>query len=114
MLRRDERDGLTEIADAVDREHGLVLELEAVELLSGDVFVREHGVHAGSRERGGNVDRVDACVRVRAAQRVAPEHALGLQVARVRELAGHLRDPVRAPNDLADAPELELRRSGGH
>ena len=47
-------------------------------------------------------------VRVRAAQGVAPEHPRGEEVAGVRELAGHFRDRVDAPDRLADAAELEL------
>ena len=56
-----------------------------------DVGVREHGVDAGHRERLGDVDRDDARVRVRAADRVAPEHPGRPEVARVGELAGRLR-----------------------
>ena len=55
----------------------------------------------------GDVDAADARVRVRAAQRVAPEHPRRLQVARAGELAGGLRLCVRAQNGLADAAELE-------
>ena len=47
MLGRDERDRLALVADAVDREHRLVGELEPVALLPRDVGVREHGVDAG-------------------------------------------------------------------
>ena len=47
MLGGDERDRLAEVAHAVDGEHGLVGELEAVALLAGDVVVREHGMNAG-------------------------------------------------------------------
>ena len=47
LLGRDERDRLAVVADAVDREHRLVGELEPVRLLPGNVGVREHGVHAG-------------------------------------------------------------------
>src|SRR5207249_10690515 len=50
----------------------------------------------------------DARVRVRAPQRVAPHHAGRLQVARVRELPGDLRDSVLTRDNLADAAELEL------
>jgi hypothetical protein len=50
-------------------------------------------------------------MRVRAADSVAPEHPGREQVARVGELAGHLRDRVDALDDLADAAELELRCS---
>ena len=57
MLGGDERDRLAEVAHAVDREHGLVGELEPVALLARHVVVREHGVHAGHRDRLGDVDR---------------------------------------------------------
>ena len=46
----------------------------------------------------GDVDRPDAGARVRAAQRRAPQHPLGVQVGRVRELArdlGHAVDRAR-------------------
>ena len=96
LLGGDDRDRLAEVAHAVDREHGLVGELEPVRLLAGDVLVREHGVDAGHRDRLGDVDRDDPRVRVRAADGVAPEHPGGVQVARVRELARDLRDRVAA------------------
>src|SRR5581483_10669516 len=103
----DDRDGLAEVADAVDREHGLVGELEAVALLAGHVGVREHRVHAGHRERLGEVEREDTRVRVRTAQGVTPEHAGRDEVARVRKIALHLRHAVDARHGLPDPPELE-------
>ena len=108
MLGSDEGDGLAEVADALEREHRLVPELEAVELCTRHVLMREHGVDARHGHRLGDVDRDDARVRVRAAQRVAPQHAGRLQVARVRELPSDLRDSVLTRDDLADAAELEL------
>ena len=96
LLGRDDRDCLAEVADAVDREHGLIRELEAVRLRAGDVVVREDCVHARQRARLGRVDRDHASVRVRAAHRVPPEHPRRVEVARVGELPGHLRDGVRA------------------
>ena len=106
----DDRHRLAVVADAVDREHGLVGELEAVRLLAGDVGVREDGVHARHRERLGEVDARDCRVRVRAAERVAPEHPRRIEVARVEELAFHLRDAVGALDALADAAVLEPAR----
>ena len=50
------------------------------------------GIASASRD----VDLDDPRVRVRAAQRVAPEHPGGVEVARVGELARHLRDGVDA------------------
>ena len=46
---------------------------------------------------------------VRAAEGVSPQHPRPEKVARVGELAGHLRDRVDAPDRLADAAELQLR-----
>ena len=70
MVGGDERDRLAEVANAVDREHGLVAELEPVALLARDIGVGEHRVHAGHRERLAELDRGDPRVRVRAAQGV--------------------------------------------
>ena len=51
LLGRDDRDRLAEVAHAVDREHRLVGELEAVGLLPGNVLVGEDGVDAGQGAR---------------------------------------------------------------
>ena len=101
MLCGDERDGFPEVAHAFVREHWLVGELEPVAFRAGNVVVRQDGMHAGHAERPGDVDRDDARVRVRAAQRVAPEHARGLEVARVCELAGDLRECRRRAATLS-------------
>ena len=114
VLGRDERDRLAEVAHLVDREHRLVGELEPVGLRAGHVGMREHGVDAGHRQRLGDVELDDPRVRVRAADGVAPEHPGRGEVARVRELAGHLRDRVGALDDLADAAELELAGGRAH
>ena len=112
MLRGDERDRLAEVADAVDREHGLVEELEPVRLATRHVGVREHRVHACDAERARQVDRAHPRVRVRAAKRVAPEHPGRLQVAGVRELAGGLRHAVDAAHAFADVAEHRPRCPG--
>ena len=57
LLGRDHRDRLAEVADAIDRENGLVRELEAVGLRSGHVLVGQHRMHAGHPDRLGDVDR---------------------------------------------------------
>ena len=111
-LGGDDRHRLAVVADAVDGEHRLVRDLEAVRLGPGNVGVRQDGVDAGRGEGRGDVDRADARVRVRAAQRVAPEHARRLEVARERELALRLRHGVRAEDALADAPVLEASWRG--
>ena len=106
----DERDGLAEVADAVDRKHGLVVELEPVALGSRDVGVREHGVDARHRDRLRDVDLDDPCVSMRASDRVAPEHARRAEIARVGELALHLRRAVDPPGAVADPARAELAR----
>ena len=111
-LGGDDRHRLAVVAHAVDGEHRLVGDLEAVRLRARDVGVGQDGVDAGRGEGGGDVDREDARVRVRAAQRVAPEHARRLEVARERELALRLRHGVGAEDALADAPVLEAARGG--
>ena len=110
VLGRDEGDRLAEVAHTVDREHRLVVELEAVALLARNVLVREHGVDAGHRHRLCDVDREDARMRVGAADGVAPQHPGRDEVARKRELALHLRHPVGPEHDIADAPDLERPR----
>src|SRR2546428_5718384 len=42
-------------------------------------------------------------MRVRAAQRVPPQHLFGPQIAAVEELSLHLGDAVHAPDALSDA-----------
>jgi hypothetical protein len=110
LLGRDERDRLSVVADALGGEHRLVGELEPVRLLAGDVGVREHGVDTGHPQRLGHVERDDPRVRVRAADGDAPEHPRRVQVAGVRELAGHLRRRVVTEAAVADArlPQLRL------
>jgi hypothetical protein len=108
MLRGHDRDRLPEVPDAVHREHRLVWELEPVALGARHVFLREHRMNARHRQRGTHLDGAEASVRVRAAQRVTPEHPRCMEVTRVRELAGRLRDRVVAPDALADPTDLEL------
>src|SRR5207244_7714039 len=103
---------LPELAPALIGQHALVLELEAVALLTGDVLVRQHRVHAGHADRPRDVDRHDARVCVRTAHRVTPEHPRRLQVAGIRELTCDLGNTVDARDALADASELQLWGGG--
>ncbi len=114
VLGGDEGDRLAVVEDTVDRQHGLVLELEPVRLLPGHVVVCEHRVHPRHRNRLRDVERDDARVRVRAAQRVAPEHPRDDQVARVGKLALHLRRRVDPRNELADPSLLHPASGLGH
>ena len=111
MLGSDDRDRLAEVADALDRKHRLVGELEPVRLRARDVCMREHGVDSGHADGFRDVELLDQRVRVRAADRVSPEHPGGEEVARVGELPRHLRDRVDALDTLADPAKLE-RASG--
>ena len=114
LLGRDDRHRLAEVADAIDREHGLIRELEAVRLRAGNVLVRENRVDAGHRARLGRVDLEDASVRVRAAHGVPPEHPGGVEVARVGELARDLRDGVGAARARRRVPATKRARRRAH
>jgi hypothetical protein len=96
VLGRDDCHRLSEVADVLHGEDGLVGELEAVALLSRDVLVCEHSVDAGHAARLARVDALDARGRVRAADGMAEEHAGGEEVAGIGELAGDLGDRVDA------------------
>ena len=111
MLGRDDRHRLAVIEDAIDGEHGLVGKLEPVPLGSGHVLVREHGMDTRHPQRIADVDVDDACVGMRAAQRVPEQHPGRGEIARVRELALHLGRCVDPGDELADLPDLQRVRS---
>ncbi len=113
LLGGDERDRLAVEAHALGGEHGLVGELEPVGLAAGNVGLRQNGVHSGHGHGGRHVDREDAGVRVRAADRATPEHAGRVEVARVHELAGDLRNRVGAADSRYRSPSLEPWRPRG-
>ena len=117
MLSRDQRDRLAPIADEIEGEDRLVGDLEAIDLLTGNVLVREHHDHAGCGTGGGRIDRDDARIWVRAAHGRAPKHAVDLEVRRVGEVASHLEHAVGPADVLPDAAvdrgmrrEARLRR----
>ncbi len=104
LFRRHNGDGFPEVANTLGGQHGLILELEPVRLLAGNVLLREHRVDSRHANRLGDVDGHDPRVRVRAADGVAPEHPGDLEVARVRERTRHLGDGVvPASPDLGPA-----------
>ncbi len=114
LLRRHDRDRLAEVAHAPVGQHRLVREIEPVRLLAGDVVLRQHRVHARHPRRLGRVDREHARVRVRAPDRVPPQHPRRLEVARVRELALDLRHAVvPARGRSRDAALEPAHRAGG-
>src|SRR2546428_11627476 len=53
-------------------------------------------------------------MRVRAAQRVSPQHLFGPQIAAVEELSLHLWDAVHAPDALSDAAPRSFRDLRAH
>ena len=114
LLGGDERDRLAVEAHALGGEHGLVGELEPVGLAAGNVGLRQNGVHSRHGHGGRHVERDDAGVRVRAADRATPEHAGRVEVARVHELAGDLRDRVGAADGRNGSPSLERPRGSAH
>ena len=109
-----DRDRLSLVAHVLEGEHGLVGVLEAERLAARDVLVRQHCEDAGQGERAGEVKAAHARPRVRAAQRRAPEHPVGAQVAGVRELALDLGDAVAAQHALADATARDRARCLAH
>ena len=106
MVGSDQRNRLTPVADHVVGEHRLVLDLETVEVPAGHVCVCEHGMNTGHCPCFSRIDRSDAGVRVWAASRRAPQHAVGAQVGRVSEVASHFGGAVRPADALAN-PHLE-------
>ncbi len=101
------------VAHPVDGHHRLVRELQAVGLPARHVGVGQDRVHPAERQRRPHVQRDDAGVRVRAAQRRAPQHPLGPQVRRVGELALHLERAVGPADALADAARDRVGRRPG-
>ncbi len=120
-LRGHDRDGLAVVADAVDREHRLVGELEPVGLAApGTSACVSTACTPGRSSAAVDVDRDDARVRVRAPQRRAVEHPGSAEIARVGELPGHLghcrraarrsRRCGRARAASCSRPQLQRRR----
>ena len=96
MIGGDGGDGLPDVADVVAGEHGLVGGDQPVRLLARHVGGGDHRLDARHLPRRGHVDRHDAGVRVRRAQRRAPHRAVDREIRRERECTLGLDDPVRA------------------
>ena len=94
MVGGDGGDRLADVAHDVAREHRLVLVDQAVGELAGHVVGGDDGLDAGDPPRRRHVDAHDAGVRVRRAQRGAPQHAVAAEVGRELERALHLGDAV--------------------
>jgi hypothetical protein len=95
-------DWLALVADHAGGQHRLIGALEPADVSAGDILVGQHGVDAGGGQRRADLDASDPGVRMRAAQRDPPQHALHPQVAAVGELAGHLQRAVRPGRAGAD------------
>ena len=80
MVGGHDRDRFAPVANEIEGEHRLVLDLEAVELLSRHVLVREHRTNSGHRPRAGRVDGKNPGVGVRAPHRRTPKHSLGMKI----------------------------------
>ena len=112
MLSGNHRNRLAEVPHTIDRQHGLVGELEAVPLLTRHILVRQDRMHTRHRHRLGDIDRDDPRMRVRAPDRATPQHPRSLQIARVREVPGHLETPRDAPNRVAHTSEAGPPHNG--
>ena len=97
-----QRDRFALVADPVDGEHRLVPALEAVGVGARHVLVGEHREHSRQGERSRRLQPDDGRVRVGAAQRRAPQHAVHPEVGGERELPLHLRGAVRSRRAGAD------------
>ncbi len=106
MVGGDHRDRLAHVAHDVVGEHRLVAVLEAVAVRPGTSSAVSTACTPAIASAGPMSMRADAGRRVRRAQRLAPQHALGPQVAGERELAPHLGDAVGPDRALADAARV--------
>ena len=109
MLGRDDRDRLAEVADAVDREHGLVRELEPVRLPPGTSACVSTACTPGIVSAAEmSIERMRACacgLRSVWPQSI-PAAERSLAYANSPVVFGIAVDALDA---LADAAELELR-----
>ena len=102
MVGGHQRNRLAPVTHDIHRQHRLVADLEPEHLAPGHFLVREHRLHAWHRARLAHINGSDACVRVRAAHRRAPQHAFDLQVGRVREIAARFEGGVGALDRVAN------------
>src|SRR5947208_7242364 len=99
----DDRHRLAGVAHRVDGEHWLVRDVEPEGFLARHIGVRQDGANPRRRDRGGNIDRHDARVGVRAAQCRSVQHPVAAEVAGVFELTPHLGHAIDPADGLADA-----------
>jgi hypothetical protein len=74
----------------------------------GEVFAGDHSDHSGQRFRLPCIDREDACMRVRAAQKLSFDHAGDDKITGVPGPAGYLVGAVNALHRCADDGEITL------
>ena len=91
ITSNDRRDGVTDVADPIGRDHRLIVERHAVERIGEDrgVLPGQHHGHAGNGSRGGGIDAQDTGVGVRTAQQLAVQHAGQRYVESVGGTPGH-------------------------
>ena len=113
MVRGDGRNRLAVEQRHLVREDRLVVVFETVGAAAPQVVVGDDRVHAGDEQRRARVQMRDARVRERAAQRLAPQHAVHPQVRREREPPLGLRRRVGSQYALADTRRAALAGEGG-
>ena len=106
-------DGLAVEAHHAVREHGLVVVFQAVRTGSPQVVLRHDGVYPGHGQCTGDVDPDDARGGVRAAEGLAPGHAVDVEVGGERELAPDLGRRVGTQQALAEARRTAPAGEGG-
>ncbi len=103
VLGRDRGDRFADVADHVGREYRLVAPFEAVVDGGREVVGGHDGVDAGDDQGRRDVDRHDPRRRVGRAQRPAPEHPVGPEVAGEGELPADLRPSVGSGGAVPDS-----------
>ena len=118
-LGDDRGDGLAEVAHLADRERvvpdlaaGVGGDLEERVGEDRDLVARQRAVDPRQRERGADVDRADARVRVRRAHEMQVAHPVPLDVVEEDALALDQAPVLLARDALADEPLLQGGRAG--
>ena len=106
VFRRDDGDRIAHVTHFIGAQHRPIGVDQAVNILAGHVFVRQHGVDAGQRLRFTGVDLQDPRVGMRRAQRAPDQHP------RESQIIGEFRAPGDFVHDFLrrDRPSDSVQR----
>ena len=115
---RHRRHRIADVTHFFHGDNGLIFENRAVIRLDAfvvqDIVAREHRHHAGDFESFGNIDALDARVRVRAAENLAVTHAGDAHVGEIARSAGHFGLVIEPAHRFADCRSYLHRLSSSH